>query len=204
MARRLQDRQKQLSRDAILEALAARAAERGLLDFTIAEIAERAGVSQRTVYNHFATRQELLDALSDWVTARMEERGGQVYPAGLDSLVDAVRRNFALFGRMPELSHALVVAQVVEPTSGQHRRTVAFLDVVARAHPEMDERDRVAVAAILRRLVSSASWDGLTREHGLSSEEAAAAVGWAVRQLTAALARGEAPELHAGDEGEER
>lgn len=195
MSSSLQERQKQLSRDAILEALAEYAAEQGLLGFTIAEIAERAGVSQRTVYNHFATRRDLVDALADWLGERMEREGGRTRPDGLASLPQAVRRNFELFSREPELTHALVVVEAAEPTRSHIERTRSFQEAVAQACPDLDEREAVAVAGVIRRIVSSASWDGLTREHRLSSDEAAEAVVWVLGLVSDALERGHLPRI---------
>lgn len=191
----LQERQKRLSREAILEALAEHAVEQGLLDFTVAQIAERAGVSQRTVYNHFASRHAMIEALAAWLGERMRREGGRTYPDGLASLSGAVRRNFALFSREPELTHALAVIEAVEPTSGHLHRTSAFREAVERAYPELDDREQTAVSAIIRRLVSSASWDGLTREHGLDSDEAASAVVWTLGLVMDALNRGDRPSL---------
>jgi AcrR family transcriptional regulator len=191
----LQERQKQLSRDAILEALAEHATQEGLLGFTVGQIAERAGVSQRTIYNHFGSRRELIDALADWLGERMQRAGGRTHPDGLSSLPAAVQRNFELFSQDPELTHALVVIEAVEPTSTHVKRTWAFRDAVAASYPELADREQVAVTGIVRRLVSSGSWDGLTREHGLSSDEASTAVTWVLGLITDALDRGDRPAL---------
>lgn len=191
----LQERQKQLSRDAILEALAEHAAAEGLVGFTMAQVAERAGVSQRTIYNHFASRRELIDALAEWLAERMQREGGRAHPDGVASLAGAVRRNFELFSQEPELTHALVVVEAVEPTRSHAERTRSFHEAVADTYPELSDRQRIAVAGILRRLVSSGSWDGLTREHGLSSDEAAIATTWVLGLVTDALDRGDGPQF---------
>ncbi|MEX5303399.1 TetR family transcriptional regulator [Kocuria sabuli] len=68
------DRRRQVksaNRRAILDAAAALAEERGLGHFTVKDLAERAGVSRRTIFNHFAS-------VDDAVYARLSELLGVV------------------------------------------------------------------------------------------------------------------------------
>lgn len=63
------DRRRQVksaNRRAILDAAAALAEERGLGHFTVKDLADRAGVSRRTIFNHFAS-------VDDAVYARLSE-----------------------------------------------------------------------------------------------------------------------------------
>ena len=68
------------TRRAILDALAAVITETGGLGFSVQQVAERAGVTHRTVYNHFPTRDALNDALAEHVEDVMG-RGGYRQPA---------------------------------------------------------------------------------------------------------------------------
>ena len=63
------------TRTAILEAVAAEIAASGLTGFSIQGVADRAGVTHRTVYNHFPTREALNDARAT-VTACLALGGG--------------------------------------------------------------------------------------------------------------------------------
>lgn len=68
------DRRRQVksaNRRAILDAAAALAEERGLGHFTVKDLADRAGVSRRTIFNHFAS-------VDDAVYARLSELLGVV------------------------------------------------------------------------------------------------------------------------------
>lgn len=68
------DRRRQVksaNRRAILDAAAALAEERGLGHFTVQDLAERAGVSRRTIFNHFTS-------VDDAVYARLSELLGVV------------------------------------------------------------------------------------------------------------------------------
>lgn len=45
-------------------------------DLSMAEVAERAGVSVRTVYRSFASKDELLDGVIDWINLHLNETTG--------------------------------------------------------------------------------------------------------------------------------
>ena len=56
-------RQRDRTRDKILDALADVIAESGGVGFSIQQVADRAGVTHRTVYNHFPSKEELFEAI---------------------------------------------------------------------------------------------------------------------------------------------
>jgi AcrR family transcriptional regulator len=68
----LRDRQKEVTRDLILNAVARLMESVSLVDMTFVDIAMAAGVSERTVYRHFSTKDELLQVF--W--ARVQQRLG--------------------------------------------------------------------------------------------------------------------------------
>jgi AcrR family transcriptional regulator len=76
----LRERQKQLTRDLIAEAARRLFGERGFDAVTVADVAREAGVSQKTVFNHFPTKEDLF-------YSRMESFEEQ--------LLDAIRRRSA-------------------------------------------------------------------------------------------------------------
>src|SRR5262245_28488143 len=70
----LRDEQARRTRDRILDALVELLADRRADDITTREIAERAGVSQPTVYRHFPDRTALLAGISARVNEVMGGR----------------------------------------------------------------------------------------------------------------------------------
>lgn len=56
--------QSEKTRRAILDALAEVIVEKGGFGFSVQQVADRAGVTHRTVYNHFPSREALNDALA--------------------------------------------------------------------------------------------------------------------------------------------
>lgn len=200
MTKSLRDRQKQVAREAILRAVADHLVEYGSFEFSISEIAERAGVSQRTVYNYFGSRPDLIDAFSDWTDRTIHESGGTAIPEDLDQLPEAVVSNFRVFEEKSGVAEALARLDTSERVTSAHaRRTEAFVEVVRDAFPEMSERELRGVGSLMRQIASVRSWYSMTREHGMSTDDAASITAWALEQLKSSLDRGDLPELP--DEG---
>lgn len=193
----LRDQQTDLTRERIMEALAAIVVDGGIRDFSVQQVADRAGVSHRTVYRHYPSRDALLEALGGWAESRIAPRGGASLPTSAAELSDLVARNFALFDHDADLVRALttVEAGARAMVTYRGRRTEAFRDVLARdaaAHLNGDDLD--AVTAVVRLLASSRSWLRLHDEHGVDTPRAARTVAWALRALLDDLRTGGGPD----------
>jgi AcrR family transcriptional regulator len=115
-------------------------AERGFEQTTVAEIAARAGLTERTFFRHFADKREVLFAGQDELTAHIVGALAEA-PAelsALDAAVVAVEASAEVLGDRPD---------------GPRAR-----QVVIDAHPELRERELIkmeglvtAVAEGLRR-----------------------------------------------------
>lgn len=192
----LRERQRALARDAIVKALVEHVGEHGSFEVSVGEIARRAGVSLRTVYNHFPSRSELVDAVSDWCDEQIRARGGMSEPGDLDGLPAAIARNFARFEELAGIAGALARVEALgQQPASRIGRTAAFEAALAARHPEAEPRRITAAAAAIRQLASVRGWHRLTREHGLSLAEATATATWATGLAVAALERGDWPEV---------
>ncbi len=181
------------TRNLILEALAAIIAERGVPDFSVQEVADRAGVALRTVYRHFSDRQALLDGLADLVDEELEamraddERGWQELET-VDDLLEAVRTVFAYFDALVPLTSAMALLSAAgyQRSRSHDARTEAYRRILTDHVGELDEPDARDTFVVIRHLVSADTWYTLRREFGLTGEQA----GWAVtRSIDAILGR---------------
>jgi AcrR family transcriptional regulator len=200
----IREKQRELVRETILQALAEHVAERGLFDFSVPEIAERAGVSHRTVYNYFENRQALLDALDEWSSKTMAAAGGVNAIASLDEIPPAIEVNFRLFGEQRGVSEAfarLDPAPSSDVPAGRRRRTEMFLEAAVRELSDVDPVYARALGGLLRSLGGSRLWYALTHEYEVADDVAADVTAWATQTLIAA-ARKESGAL-APDGGEE-
>lgn len=59
------------TRSAILEAASAQLAQDGPEGLSVSQVAQRAGVNRGTAYQHFQTREQLLEATTQWVGERL-------------------------------------------------------------------------------------------------------------------------------------
>lgn len=180
--------------DRILDALVEVILEGGLPGFSVQEVADRAGVSHRTVYRHFPTRESLLEGLVDAVDQRMDARGGVAELTDLDELPSATRVNFELFSRERRAMEAAVrfgVGAAIE-TADRSARTKMFAARVGDAVGDLDADEAFLAAAMLRQAVSSRAWLGLV-EVGVDAQDAARAASWAAAVLVDALRAGRTP-----------
>lgn len=183
--RALRDQHRDLTRDLILEAFSQVIAEGGGHDFAVQEVADRAGVSHRTVYRQFPSRQALLDALADWLDRRLVLRGGQSMPHSAAEIPEAVERNFRLFDEEETATRAMVIIALIGQTRSERheQRTKVFREVLAEVTGNLEPDEARRATAIIRYLVSSQAWFTLRGEFGLDGRAAGSAVAWAVRTL---------------------
>src|SRR6201996_4486340 len=59
------------TREAILEAAGLVLAQDGKEGVSVAQVAQRAGVNRGTAYQHFQTREQLIEATATWVSEKL-------------------------------------------------------------------------------------------------------------------------------------
>jgi AcrR family transcriptional regulator len=158
-------------------------------DLSMADVAERAGVSVRTVYRSFATRDELLDGVIEWLGERILMRAGPP-PDSRESYVrltpDVIRAVFEI----EPLYRALYATRAGRES---HRRTKAQrrVDVRGAFAEELATVDDDAArrfSAVLH-LVSSSQGALFMKDYwDLDPEEVGRALQWAIAALADAIA----------------
>jgi AcrR family transcriptional regulator len=175
------------TRDRIIAAAVELLAEEHGGDPAMPEVAERAGVSVRTAYRHFATRDDLLDAVVAWIGEQITRAAGPP-PTAADEYTE----------RASELIHALydlepLYRALFATPAGRasHRRgasarqdeiRLAFAGELAAMDPE-----RARLFAALVQLVTSSTGVFFLKDYpGLSADEVARALVWATAALASA------------------
>jgi len=182
----LRDRLSQTTRDVIVDALVAQLAETGAYDLTYFALARRSGVSVRTIYRHFPTRDDLLDELSRRVNAVMALKE---LPKSRDATVALVRQLFATFDR-----HALLVAAQIQAglagkvrAQARHKRVSVVERVFATTMPNMSPARRRAAAGLVTVLLSANTWARLREEADLDGTQSGEITAWAIDTVWRAL-----------------
>lgn len=170
------------TRDRILDAAMAGIQKEGLDALTIAQVAKDAGVTDRTIYRHFQTREDLLKAVWGRMQARVGLGG---YPQTVETLLAAPA---ALFPRF-DAHEGAVRASMYSPAGREVRasanpaRRQAMQACVAEALPQLDDAARRRRAAVIQMIGSSHGWACLKDYWGMGTEEAARAAREAIAIL---------------------
>jgi AcrR family transcriptional regulator len=154
---------------------------------TVRAVAERAGVSERTIYRHFANERELRDA----VMHRLEEEAG-IDLAGLklEDVADVTARIFEYVSAYP-----LEPRPPLDPTlteAGKRQRS-ALLEAVAADATGWPKADRVVAAAMLDLLWSLASYERLVVDWQLDRKHAIRGIAWVIGLVEEAVRKGRRP-----------
>lgn len=158
-------------------------------------VADLAGVSVRTVYRAFPTKDELLDGVLEALVRRFEAIAGDP-PTTADELRASIGPAVRATYELEPLYRALFATQAGREShrrsAGERRRMVeqAFADDLAGLTEEQAQQ----YAALVHLVTSSRGVLFLKDYTGLDAEAATAAVSWAMAALTAAIRD---PELRA-------
>ena len=192
----LREEQARQTRDTILDALTALLADRRADEITTREIAERAGVSQPTVYRHFPDRTALLEGITERINefATESDHGGYALES-IDEVGPRIEWLFATSETIPvEMrAEALLNADPRRFGDDTRRHSEEMLVLVAAEFPELRERQHVQLAGLLRCLGSSQSWLRMREEFGVPGVEAGPLMRWAIDTLIRAVRAGKLP-----------
>ena len=173
--------------DAACELLAEGSSIRDWQGLTVRAVAERAGVSERTVFRHFENERGLRDA----VMRRLEEQAGvdlgQLAAADIPRVVARAIEAIA--------AHPLPPKAPLDPTlSDASRRQHAALLAALAPHTEgWSDRDRTVAAGVLDVLWGLATYERLAADWDLSAADAAAGASWVAALVVEAVQSGRRP-----------
>ena len=186
-------RHMEATRNAILEAAVDLFLERQSDGFSVQEVADRAGLTHRTVYRYFPTRQELLGATAERLEpAVVDQRFAEV--STVEEWIDAVGAHFAHTEANFELVRSVVAALFTSEDQrlfGQHirERDAHRWEVFRHQVPHLPEDDARRTFATLRHLMSSTSYVLYRLRFGLSPAEATEAIRSGASQIVEQAAR---------------
>ena len=154
---------------------------------TVRAAAERAGVTERTVYRHFSSERALRDA----VLARFEDESGvAVEGLALDDVA-------AITVRMLEYVSTFPVAPRTPRddtvAAANARQRAALLAALAPHTTSWTRGDRTVAAAVIDVLWSVVSYERMVTDWELAPEDAIRGLTWAIELVDAAVRSGRAP-----------
>ena len=195
---KLREKQMAETRAAILKAVADEIAEVGLTEFSIQGVADRAGVTHRTVYNHFPTREALNDAFAEYVEAVLGERGvgNSEHGVGVRGLPAVTGQFHSSIGENAAILQAYVMMTIATGKAARvfRERSRKMEELVDAELGPFEPGVAKLVTSAVRLFLSSAGWFLVREHHGLSPAEAGRMSEWAVKTLLDAARRGNVPE----------
>jgi len=160
--------------------------EDGIEALTLPKLAARATVSVPTVYRYFATLEDLLRALLDWLRPQIGMTPESILRADVAS---APHENFPRFE-----AHAAVLEPLMESrawyrvrVASQTNRSERGAEVLRSHAPELSQAELEAAAGAIFVLGSPQAWRWFRDTWGVDTARAADAAAWAMRTLVAAL-----------------
>jgi AcrR family transcriptional regulator len=178
----LRQEYKDQTRARILDAAVVLIEEAGETPLTMSAVAERAGITDRTVYRHFETREALVRAT--W--SRMQQRvASQGFPRTAETMIDSPLRLFPRFDAARELVRASLYspAGLDMRMSSNAERQEAMLASVRDAFPDADEQWLRRRAAVSQLINSAYGWEVLRQYWGIEGEQAGKAASEALAVL---------------------
>lgn len=193
----LRERQRGLTRRLIVEAVSRVIQSSGAYQFSMQQVADEAGVSLRTLYRHFSTRDDLLEGISQELNTILQEVAlpDEFEAVGIESLVGILGELYRALGQHPEMARAWVIARMA--TSVRTEGTRVRSDLLTRAlevmNPQLTQEEHRRLFAVIRLLTGSVAWKVMTDDLGLDTDDSVEATSWAVRTLLADIESGGRP-----------
>jgi AcrR family transcriptional regulator len=184
----LRERQSELTRELILRTVAELLEEDEASELAVPEVARRSGVSLRTIYRYFPTREELIAAAGEWI-------GVNVLAAPIPSTLAEIPRvyaeNAALWDEHPRLVEAMALSRGANSLRSIRRqeRLEKLREALAEVTDGLPEQEALQAFGIFAYLDNMLAWVTMRDEAGLDGKGAGAAVAWAMEALIDDLRR---------------
>jgi AcrR family transcriptional regulator len=153
---------------------------------TVRAVARKAGMSERTIFRYFATREDFLDAVAREFTRLLNMPPA---PQTLDELLSMPRRLYASFE-----PHAKLIAVVFHTeifprmkAGAAQQRWLAIGKLLDREFRKAPPRARKIAAANIRYFLSAATWHYYRFIFRFDPEETIACADTAIRQALEGL-----------------
>jgi len=184
----LRQRQAQQVRIALLEAAISQLEGSIRSDVSMAEVAQAAGVSLRTLYRYFPDRASLLDAAGDHLYRSL---GIPFEIAGPEDIAASFREAARRLGTRPQLTRALVRSEPgkLSRSAVRQQRLEAIRGALRPLTDSLDPCTAQYASAVIAHLCSAASWVSIADECGVDDSDAQEAVCWAIDALMATLSK---------------
>ena len=186
----LREQQAEETRARIIDA-AIRVMAGGIASLSIPDVAREAGVSVPTVYRHFGTKRDLLDAIYPHLASRAGI-GRIDVPASVEEFREMVRNVFGKLESLGEVARAAMSSMASDEARRMQMpaRQAMSRQFVATVMPDGSSTDRERLARLLVVLTSSSGMRMWRDQQGVSVDTAADDIQWLIRKVLIASEQG--------------
>lgn len=168
--------------------------KKGLEGFTMQELADAAGVSVRTLYRYYPSREALTEAVKEEARRAQEKMEALRGPRDRTENPDFFATTFEFFEERADMIKAsrIIRESGIDPPGARERTddVRAWVKANLELHPEAANQ----LTGLLRLLGSTDAWLRLTEDDlALDSRQAGHAVQWAIDVLTEAAKEVDGP-----------
>lgn len=154
----------------------------GELDVSHDQIAERTGISRRTVYRYFPDKEALLEGVHE----RVRELAGKnvIMPRTEADLVGTLHDVYTGFDKIAPITTLIRSTPIGRAVrlAGKKRRVESYTAATADAVKDLPPEDRMLATAVLQFLHTTA-WLEMHDHWNLEGAQMARAMSWAMRTL---------------------
>ena len=186
MVRPLAARQQDLARESILEAAIASLVETPGQDISMRALAKASGVSERTIFRYFASRDELLDEVAKEYSRRLNQPAA---PSSVPELLSYVPAVYARFEDNATLTRAALRSEIYHRVRKKEElsRGAAIVSLIDKAAPKRSRVERQIASTNIRYFVIASTWNYYRFNFGLSFDETLQCAMTAIGQSIAGL-----------------
>lgn len=159
-------------------------------ELTVRAIAKHAGISERTVFRYFATREDLLDAVAIEVARRLDE---PPLPTSIEELLAYPQELYSRFEQMANLTKVALHSELYHRirSADLDRRGDVIQALIDRLAPNSPEHERTLATANIRYYLIATTWHYYRFYFGFSLEDtiqcAKMAIGQSLQSLDVKL-----------------
>jgi hypothetical protein len=181
----LRDAHKDLTRERILQAAIDCLNDEDLEQLTVEGVAAKAGVTKRTIYRHFATREDMLAACWPMMQKMVGLPGTGNFEDTAAGLMAMPMKLFPNFDKQPGIVRASAYSRAGRELRIRvnDRRKASFLKAAKEARPDLDDAEALRLAATIQLLCSAFAWSVMRDFWGLTGEQSGRAVTDALKIL---------------------
>ncbi|MGR8933374.1 MAG: TetR/AcrR family transcriptional regulator [Gammaproteobacteria bacterium] len=188
--RSLASRHSELTQRLILDSAVALLDTIPVGELTVRAIAKHAGISERTIFRYFATREDLLDALAAEISRRLNKPPP---PTNVEELMAYPEAIYSRFEASTNLTQVALHSELYHRIRNMDldRRGVAIQALIDRLAPKSPEHERLLATANIRYYLIATTWHYYRFYFGFSLEEtvecAKLAIGQSLKSLGVTL-----------------